>query len=139
MNDEPTHLPDMSTRRVLFLLALGVCVAVSPLIGLMEAGPVSWAFFAVGVAMGGLFSERFSRTRVGSRTNRWWRKIGVPGRALAILAFAALVWTGYTVFDPSRVLIDSFVVGMMVTLVARILFELARRRVAGERVDRPSA
>lgn len=79
----------------------------------------------VGALVNGLVMGLGPRTRVGRAVGQWFRAIGVAGRLVVIVLAAALIWNGMAVFESDPVVVSSYLVGAIPSI---LVVEALRRR-----------
>ena len=104
-----------SLKRSLALFAL---VAVSPAIGLYDAGTVSWPWLGLGVVSWAVAAGPVAASRFGQRVESWFESIGVGGRAAVIVALAIVIWGSIFAIEPPTMPFQSYLLGSIVGLVS---------------------
>ena len=117
MVDWSAPASEASNKRLLYEIALGFLIMISPALQMAENRDVSLVWFGIGM-LGILFAHAGSRTSIGHRVDNWFSRIGVGGRIIAIsvaaLTTLGTIWT----FTPPIVPLASFVVGNTIILTA---------------------
>lgn len=127
MTEWGEHLSEMTNKQLVGWIVFGVVLILSPALQLWDAGTVSW------LALGGVFiatvvfSETAATTRPGQRIDAWWRRIGIPGRTLAIVLFAVVAWGSIWLYSGSLIPLYSFVFGGFLGIIVKGSFVLMRR------------
>lgn len=105
--------------------ALAVLVVIQVVTTFMTT-TVLWGWLAVGIVAFALAMGPVADSAIGAQVGTWFRSIGVAGRALVIIAFAAIVWTVPTVLELPMRPIHSFATGGLLAVAAIILIQTAR-------------
>jgi len=117
---------EASDKRLLYEIALGLFVAISPAIQLIGNRAVSWMWFGIGV-LAIILGYGFSRTSLGNRLDEQGSQLGMAGRAIVVVVAALIIWGGVWLFTPPIVPTSSFLVGSLITAVVGPTFRLLRR------------
>ncbi|NEU55744.1 hypothetical protein [Halorussus sp. MSC15.2] len=116
--------PDRERRRPKLSLFLAGLLAVDVGIDLYDDGTVSWFWLAVGAVAWAAAAGPLASSAVGRRVGAWFRSIGIFGRGVVIVGFAAATWWLMGTFDPPTLPIESLVFGGMVGLILQVLWEM---------------
>ncbi|WP_114576660.1 hypothetical protein [Saliphagus sp. LR7] len=137
MTEWGQHPSEMTNRRLLFWIGIGLFGMLSPLVQLWETNSISWISLGVGMFTSVVvFSEYASSTKLGQMIDDWWDRIGIGGRFLVLVTVTAIVWGVIWVFRPPTVPIHSFALGMFVGLTAKVGFVLLKRTaINGQQAD----
>lgn len=124
---------EMTNRRLLFWIGIGLFGMLAPLVQLWETSSISWISLGVGIFTSvAVFSEYAFGTKLGQMIDDWWDRIGIGGRFFVMVTFTAIVWGGIWVFSPPIAPIQSFGLGMFVGLTAKVGFVLLLRTSTNE-------
>jgi hypothetical protein len=94
--------------------------------------PAAWEWVAVGVVGSVLAFGPLANSAVGDRVNEWWDRIGVGGRALAIVGFAVVCWTVIWQEPAIRAPVDGVATGgFAVLFVVLAVFVVRHRPIRG--------
>lgn len=121
---------EMSDSRLLYWIVIGLVSLVAPVIQLWETQSISW----LGVLLGAfvstvVFSEAAADTQLGQYIDAASHRIGVSGRAVALLVFVVVVWWSIWHFEPPLVPSFSFVLGGFLGPIGKLAFVFAKRVV----------
>ncbi len=105
-------------RSLKWSLVLSALIAVSPAIGLYDAGTVSWPWLGLGVVSWAVAAGPVAASRFGRRVESWFESIGVGGRAAVIVALAIAIWGSMFAIEPPTIPLQSYLLGSMVGLVS---------------------
>ncbi|WP_154018967.1 hypothetical protein [Halococcus agarilyticus] len=131
MVDWSVPASEASNKRLLYEIAIGLLVMISPIIQLAEKQAIS----RIGIGFGVLaivLIYAFSRTSLGNRLEKWFRQIEVGGRTIVIITVVPIIMGGLWLLKPPAVPTFSFIIGSMGTIIVatilRILSRLNSRR-----------
>lgn len=106
--------------------------SLSVLSRVLESDSLAPLWVAVGVVASLVLAGPVANSPVADRIDAWWERIGVGGRLLALVAFAAGVWTLPGQVPGLWTLVESFVTGVFaVMFVVLAVFVLSTRPVRG--------
>jgi hypothetical protein len=88
---------------------------------------ISWGWLVAGFITTAFAMGPVAASAIGARIGEWFRAIGVGGRAVAIITFAAVVWTADAVLGISETPAMSFSVGIFYSTATVIAIKLAQR------------
>ncbi|MFC5277481.1 hypothetical protein ACFPM1_01670 [Halorubrum rubrum] len=93
-------------------------------INLASLRTIHWSWVFGGVAIGLVATGPIANSRSGKRVGAWFRTIGVGGRLVVILSFAAAVWIVSNRVDVPSEIVTSAAGGFMISLVVYLLVSL---------------
>ena len=112
-------------------VALTVLSTVWAVLGLATADSIARPWLAAGFLAFAAATGPLAATALGDRVGAWFRGIGRSGRAVAIVLFAATVWTAMAVLEVPLAPASSFAYGGMLGIAVVVAVESLRSRLAG--------
>jgi hypothetical protein len=111
------------TRLEIAIAAMALVYAV----WIVLTGTISWRWLAAGFVTTALAMGPVAASAIGARIGEWFHAIGLGGRAIVIIAFAAVVWAADAVLGIPATPVTSFSVGIFFGVAAVIAIKLAQR------------
>jgi hypothetical protein len=93
-------------------------------INLASLRTIHWSWMVGGAAIGLVSVGPLANSRAGKRVGAWFRAIGVGGRIVVILSFAAAVWIVSNRVDVPSETVTSAAGGFTISLVVYLLASL---------------
>lgn len=122
---------EASTERLLYEIGMGVLITISGIMQVIDTR-ISWLWFGVGV-FAVVLTHAASDTPPGLWAEKWFKRIGIGGRLVAIVIAAFVIWGSIWYFEPPAAIIPNLVTGAGCIIIGISLFRFLKRIRSNER------